>query len=466
MRMILKLLVLAVLGAIPAQASGQTFDRDLEPARLEEPLRTTLLVAGRSAPIRGEITAWYFGGFWVQRRDDASLVRIEWDQLKANKVYETARRLIDREDAIGYLGLGIEMLRLDERRLADRAFAFSMRLEPNLKKDVEQAIGLSEKGEDPAPVYAAAQGRLQEAPETPDGPDTRSPAPIEASQAKSGIDPWEPLGDEERTQAIDAQRQFAQTAGYGVGDNKRRVYETDHFIVATDLDERAMRRWGDQLEVMYETMIMTLSLEKDADLYAGKCMVFIFGTRGAYLRFERKAMNYDATRSGGVCHYRGNDVILAFYRRGSDAEFQSVLVHESVHGFLYRYRSPAGLPTWANEGLADYIAGHLTPASGEPREHWNHSKNFILQKKDPMDIMRQTYRNGTWYDDDSYPVSHMLVRFLLRYKPVEFKQWIDDIKAGAEWEEAMQRCFGVDAATLARGFADEIKSEKMFTRNQ
>ena len=437
-----------------------------EPIPLTRSLRVTFKVDGRKTPMRSRVTAWTYGAFWVVRDGSSQEIRLGWEQLKPEVVYETARRIIGRRDAMAYFRLGIEMLVLDDPKLAERAFNYSVRLESRLEELVEQTVERWNNGEDPRSMYMVAKHHLedQDRAATRDRTEHSDQAPVDRSQAVKGATPWKPLGVEEREEAIKRQRHFVQTAGYGPGDNRRRVYETENFIMATDLDEASMRRWGDQLEVMYDTMLRTLDLPEDTRLYAGKAMVFVFGAREAFINFEMRAMGYDARRAGGVCHYRGEDVILAFFRRGSDAEFQSVLVHESVHGFLYRYRSPAGLPTWASEGLADYIAGYLTPASHEPRDHWNHAKNYAIRGNDPMEIMRQSYRNGTWYTRDSYPVSHMLVRFLLQYKGPEFKLWIDDIKGGANWELAMVNRFGVDAETLAKGFVEEIKSERRYTR--
>jgi len=464
-RLFVVIAALVVGGVTPTHASENP------PSELAQPIRVTLRLEGRHTPLRGEITAWTFGAFRVLGDGGAHPIDCSWNRIDADKVFQIMRRILGREDARGYLRLGIEMLRLDEPRLAGRALTFASRLDKKYEQLSARAIEIWEDGGDPgAVILEEAENEVRPAaPEAqnrqePDSRGKRSgPSPVDDAEAAAGAVRWQPLEDEARLRAIEMQRRFVLTAGHEVGDNKRRIYETDHFIMATDLDERSMRRWGERLEEMYATMIEMFGLQPDSDLYAGKCMVFVFGSRDAFIKFERIAMNYDASRSGGVCHYRGHDVILAFYRKGSEAEFQSVLIHESTHGFLYRYHSPSRLPTWANEGLADYIAGHLTPASHEPREHWNHAKSFILRNQDPSEIMSQSYRDGTWFTEDSYPVSHMLVRFLLKYKPAEFRAWIDDIKAGAEWRQAMTDHFGVDAETIARGFADDIRSERHFT---
>lgn len=429
----------------------------------DRPVRTSLRIEGRSTPLRGEIRQWAFGAFWVQRQGSDIALEIPWSDLQPKAVYETTRGMLGRDDADGYFRLGIEMLRLGDERLADRAFRFAQRQDGSLGEHIERAQSIHGDGGDPRDAYAEMIGSRESgaAGGAVDGGHLPPPMEDDAGAIK-GATPWPALGAEAREQAIIDQREYVRTAGFERGDPERRIHETDHFIVAADMSERDLRRWSATLETMYETMLETLELPKETDLYAGKCMVFLFNSRDSFMKFERVAMGIDASRFGGLCHQRGNNVILSFYRWGSDTEFQSVLVHESVHGVMYRYRTPAALPTWANEGLADYIAGRLTPESQEPREHWTHVKAAIARGLDPMSIMEQSYRDGSWFTQDSYPTSHMLVRFLIKYKPREFKQWIDLIKAGKPWEGAMGEAFGIDADMLARGFVDEIRSETTY----
>lgn len=439
---------------------------------LTEPVRVSLSVKDRSTPLRGEVTAWAFGAFWVVRDGGQTPVRIGWDEIGARDVYNTARRIIDRNNATDYFRLGIEMLVLEDRAIAQRAFDYAVRKEESLLADTERAVALWEAGDDPRGAYDAMLSRTGPDPIKEGAPGERdteenrfqAPTPEDDAQAKKGFEPWKPLGAEERERAIEVQRQYAATAGYARGDNLRRIAETEHFIMATDLSEHEMRRWSDQLEVMYSMMLGMFHLPESTALYAGKCNVFVFGDRQAYLNFEKHAMGLNAAGTGGICHYRGEDVVIAFYRYGGDAEFQSVLIHESVHGFMYRYRTPGRLPTWASEGLAEYIAGYLTPASNEPREQWTRAKNFVNQRKNPCGVMENFFasENRTVYE--SYALSHMLVRFLLRYKPAEFKLWLDDIKAGVAWERSMLARFGIDSTRLSEGFAGEIKSESKYTR--
>lgn len=452
----LLLLLIALTPCSVALAHEEVFIPD-------RPKRVTLRIEGRSTPLRGSVTRWAFGAFWVQREGSDVSLEIPWSKLQPRIAYETARGLIDRDDAIGYFRLGIEMLQLDDERLAERAFKYAIGKAPWIEEHTLHAKGFHGDGRDPGRAYRDMLHLVkQDAEEALEAIANLPPPPVDDAQAVRGVEPWKALDVEAFERALELQREFVRTTGHERGDPKRLTHETDHFIIATDMTERDLMRWSQTLEEMYATMLDTLELPEGKNLFAGKAMVFLFGSREAFLKFEQVGMGVNANRAGGLCHYRGENVILSFYRWGSDADFQSVLVHESVHGVLYRYRTPASLPTWANEGLADYIAGRLTPDSNEPRQHWTHVRAAIAGGLDPKEIMEQSYANGRWYTDDSYPTSHMLVRFLIKYKPREFKQWIDLIKAGKPWEDAMGEAFGIDADMLARGFVDEIRSESTY----
>ena len=249
------------------------------------------------------------------------------------------------------------------------------------------------------------------------------------------------------------------TAGYTI-----EPVETEHFLFYSDLSKRETRRWSAELDKMYRTLIRVLELPPDSKLFYGKCVIFIFASRDDFIHFEAVSMNYDASRAAGLFHGKGDFTFVSFYRQMRDSWFASTLVHETVHAFMYRYKSPASMPTWANEGLADYTAGQLITTSDEPLRHWYHARNFINQRGRAIDIMNQTYRDGSWHTEDSYPVSHMLVRFMIKFKPRAFKLWIDDIKDGRDWRASLMERFNVTPEKLSTEFARFVNEEKEYSR--
>src|SRR5678816_1538790 len=89
-----------------------------------------------------------------------------------------------------------------------------------------------------------------------------------------------------------------------------------------------------------------------------------------------------AAGTAGMCHQYGNgDVHIAFYRQPNDLDFANVLVHESIHGFLHRYRSPVDVPSWANEGLAEAIAADMVNRKGLTQAATAEARNELQTRK-------------------------------------------------------------------------------------
>ncbi len=437
---------------------------------LDRPVPVVLRFAlpGRE-PIRAEITQWSLDRVWVAppgaARADARL--IGWDEVDAAQAFDILRRIMPRDDAGARLGLGARMLRRGEPALANRALADALRLDPSLQGAVDRVRAAAESGADPV-------GAIEEpAPPAPAPHEIGPPAegepadPHPAGPADPGSEPsterWPAETDEEQAAAAEEQRAEGQRMLDEFG-QRTTLFETQNFLLFADLPAREAERWAAQLDAMYATLLSTLEIPEGTRLFRGKCLVFIFRDRARYEAFSQEAFGFDAANAAGFFSPKGRVCRVVFFKPGDEQRFASTLVHEAVHAFIYRYRSPAWLPTWANEGLADYVAGHLVLKSHEPPTHWQIARNFVAARGSVLEIMSQSYRDGSWPSEQSYPVSHMLVRFMLKHRAPQFKQWIDDIKDGKGWREAMLARFGVTPEALAEGFADDIRAEPGYTR--
>ena len=427
-------------------------------------MRASIDLPLRGETVEGAVIAWDDRVLWVRPRapgatdDDAA--QIAWTDVEAAHSYKLRTRLMDKSAPASWLLVGILMLDVGDVDRADRALAQAMRIDASMRPVVRAITEAHARGEDARALVPGVDGAKEPASE-----DTGSDKPEPTSEAPpaGGAMAWPDQTAEQRAATVTELRAESLAMVRASGLTRIKEIETEYFLFYTDLAPSEVRRWSGVLDSMYRTLITTLEMPKDALLFHGKCVIFIFNARHDFLTFEMKALGFDASRAGGVCHQRGPNTLVSFARGADDARFQSVLVHETVHAFMYRYRSPAGLPTWANEGLADYVAGVLTPMSSEPREHWMHAKQFAQLGKDAAVIMRQNYRDGSWYTEDSYPISHMIVRFMLMHKPRAFKEWIDDIKAGEDWDASMNKRFSITPEVLAKGFVDAMRAERKFT---
>lgn len=67
------------------------------------------------------------------------------------------------------------------------------------------------------------------------------------------------------------------------------------------------------------------------------------------------------------------------YKQKDKNDLGHVLVHEAVHGFLFRYQSSHYVPNWLNEGLAEYIAVSLVK-SGQYPGRAKSARSYVKQR--------------------------------------------------------------------------------------
>ena len=111
---------------------------------------------------------------------------------------------------------------------------------------------------------------------------------------------------------------------------------------------------------------------------------------------------------------------------------------------MHRFITPARLPTWANEGFAEYIASRAFPGSPVDGNRRQQGLAYIRQSGDLQRIMKMSYRDGTWPGDQGvgYSVGYLLCDLMIREHPQGFVDWVRAVKAGKNWREALETQFG------------------------
>jgi len=394
---------------------------------------------------------------------------IAWDTIKPPSAYEVLRKAADNKQAHDWLWIGVKMLELDDEKLAKRAFKVAARLNDGAGQRGEAALRLHRDGGDPSAVLGQGITPAKKNPDAKPGTkDKRGPAKRDKRDKPAEKYLWPILSEQEQQLAIEGSRTWSQ----GLLDKGRvraTPYESEHYIVYTNGGANSGRKLTKSLERMHRELKKIFIIPKDTVMYHGKCAIFVFDSESEFIDFEDRVFGNDADGFGGFHHPSETYSAVVTYTKSSDAAMNSILVHETTHAFMHRYRSWYRLPTWANEGLADFMAGHLVPEHDAAQRHWNTARTFIMNGGDPTDIMAQDYGSG-WPDDNSYPVSHMIVRYMIKYKAPEFRAWIDDIKDGTQWVQAMIDRFSpspdreVTPEVLAKGFILQMKSEQTYKR--
>ena len=264
---------------------------------------------------------------------------------------------------------------------------------------------------------------------------------------------WGKLTPEQQAAAVEELKKFAEEAKVKVNPSLA-AHETKYFLFYSDLKPNEAQRWASTLDNMYLQLAKLFAIKGGENIFRGKGLVFVFAREQDYLTFQKEMHKTDATGSAGLCHQYGNgDVHVAFFRQPNDLDFQAVLVHETAHGFLHRYRKPPVIPTWVNEGLCEWIAGELVPQKGKRMELKQHGIGE-LRNRGGLD---KQFFSADHLEGWQYPVSASLADFMIKANRKNYVAFIDGMKDGMKWEEALTTKYGVPLDRLVAAFGEEHK---------
>ncbi len=128
-------------------------------------------------------------------------------------------------------------------------------------------------------------------------------------------------------------------------------YETEHYTIHTDLDEEGVREAKLRVDTLFEAYLQ--HTPQFTGHIAEKYPIVIFTNKAEY----KKATG--VPESSGL--YTGSALFVLSEKRTNERTWR-ILQHEAFHQFVHR-RIGGGVPTWANEGLAEYF-GHAVFTGG------------------------------------------------------------------------------------------------------
>ncbi|MDX1682989.1 MAG: hypothetical protein R3336_07715, partial [Phycisphaeraceae bacterium] len=204
----------------------------------------------------------------------------------------------------------------------------------------------------------------------------------------------------------------------------------------------------------YERLAEMFAVEEGENIWKGKAIIFVFNRREDFEAMERKIMDHDPGGAAGLCHsYGDGKVIITFYRQPDKWGFATILVHETVHGFIHRYRSPIHVPSWLNEGLAEMISEILVPKSRWVPNKERAARRMLRDKKHiPMAFFQA--RN---IDFDYYGVASSMTKFMVEQSRDRYVDMINGIKDGVPWRQAVEKRYGVELERLVAAWSSWFK---------
>ena len=398
------------------------------------------LISGET--LKGTISKWDFTGI------DGSFGHAPWSNFKPDDANRLCKKLLDWRQASQYIQLARMLFSLQGAdKLADAALQDAIRRDRNCAKDVD-ALRLE---------VAEHRRKVVEDRRIAAEKDFQTKAVGMKSVADKEDAPrvkiWSVATDAQRAEALiemkaDADRWLKQV-------NLRYcIVEGKYWVLYADLPLGETKELARRMDAMYETVANMFALPVGLNIFHGKAVVIVSASEDHYRAIEMAAFNSMPPPGAiGLCHMVGPKVVVSANKNADENRFMATLVHEASHGFMHRYGSPSRLPSWADEGYAEYVAAESFPDSTTKADRKPQGLKWLRdENNNVLSVLQMNYENGSWPGPDAigYAIGYMAVDFLVHTKGEAFREWVKDVKAGIPWEEAMKKRFGWNAAQLAK----------------
>jgi hypothetical protein len=313
--------------------------------------------------------------------------------------------------------------------------------------------------------------------ESPNRPATKKPSPRKppkktAAQEKKeaartkwlerlkerGVDPWpEKESDEEHADALKKTYEMAIEV-VSLFPNSQ-LHETQHFLVVSDIPPQQIAPYIASLDRMYDFMCQLYGVPKKHKVWlGGKAPIFAFLGREEFEAFEERYFPEakETIRAlgnvYGLSHLsKTGEVTISCFRGNNPNDFGQMLVHETSHGFIHRYKTKAQLPNWVDEGMADLVGAEMVPASTAVRNREMKAIEQIAQQRSLGGMLKADRIEG-W----QYGAASNLNRFLLQSNRQNYVRFIEALKEGMKWDEALKDAYGATPDELLREYGRRI----------
>jgi hypothetical protein len=276
-----------------------------------------------------------------------------------------------------------------------------------------------------------------------------------ARLAANGVEPWPPESAHDHAAALARSRKMIDEVLKLL--DGARLYETEHFLFTSNIPPDQVAPYVRYLDKMYDWMCELYGVPSGTSVWlGGKAPIFAFQTQQQFAAFEAKFFKVpeqDSQHLYGLCHQntRGDVVIVCF--RGEDPnDFGQMLVHETSHGFIHRYKTKARLPSWVNEGMAELIGAEMVPKSTAVKNK-EIAAAAILHDRHSL--------GGDFFTSESihdwqYGAASSLNRFLLKTDQKSYVRFIEGMKEGLKWPVALQQAYNGTPEQLVAQYGQSI----------
>ncbi len=276
---------------------------------------------------------------------------------------------------------------------------------------------------------------------------------VQAQLEAAGGKMWPSTSPEKQQEYVEQYKKDLQRVREHFPQLPLQLHESKYFLFMTDMPLHEVAPYLRQLDAMNEKLGEAFGFAPGENVWRGKAVIVAFVQEEAFIEYETEFMGAPPEdKVHGRAHQRADGTVTIGLQRGPDpAAFAAVLVHETAHGYMFRYKSDRVIPRWLNEGIADWIAGEIVKASNVVRQrqeqaaerlHGTHSLEGLFESPKPE----------AW----QYGVASLMVDLMIRRDREAFRLFFDGIKEGLTWEVSLERAYAATPEDLIGLYGNAI----------
>lgn len=288
--------------------------------------------------------------------------------------------------------------------------------------------------------------------------------PLPEIPLRPGTRRWPEQSKEDREKAIAEHKEFLKKIVELFPTTRFTFRETEFFLIFSDLSPRDVNLLAPYMDAMYRRLATMFDVKPETNIFRGKGVLVLFSTKAAYGHFQVKLCNSRpemAVNRPAVVNYEsnGNALIGGHAEGDSLMHVVSTMVHETVHAFIFRYKTSAWVPSWANEGLATFVQISVVPQDADTRQTMQEAVMHLRRGGAIGGIFEKNYIGFVENSQAvriKYGTTAALTRYMIATDSRRYRQFIEGIKAGMSDRESVQNAYGISPEELLQHFGRSI----------
>lgn len=362
-----------------------------------------------------------------------------WEEMDYRDSWRLYRKMLKPGQPDAWIVLGGHLLlaagtQARASTYAERAFRAATLSSPT--KDTATAI------------LGARQAARDELRRRAEDEESRNRAQMKTASPESGswsAVPWPALDNSAREQArlssLAMTRDMLQQGALALAS-----VPSAHCTFLTNAERAPLARWMHAAEKTYEYLSRILGGDGFHPPFHGTLPIVILPSRDRFVLAESQLFNQlIGPQTQAICHYRGRSAFIfaAYPEPGQD--LTPALVREICHAFLHGYGSPARLPRWAQEGLAEAVVSAVTGAGQMEGDARKEAVALVRRPGQFQEVLLSGWPAHTGTDRWAVDIGVCGLAFtlLLEGEPGSVRQWIRSCKRGENLRTAFQEAFGL-----------------------